>query len=1114
MIMPGGRWQCFLAIKVSLYLSTSGGAEYAHRIRMSTRRQFEPSLLRLRILRGRRAISWMLPWLLLLMFGFPSVVPLISAVRPPSQAETPGTPGVDHASLAASLQLWLRADRLALKDGAEVYRWPDQSIHRRDVSPTLGVFEGAGKPPSFVKSSHINGRPAVRFQKDCGLGSPGDLPVAINGDAAYTLIVVAQLKYQEGSSHDVIAGFGEFSNPTNVTPGRPGSGLLEIDRTPEGRHRLDHAGGFKRDALIGRPGSFASFYDQPLVLVLTKTPGSMRDTSTLHINGAVIDSIPASGSTALPDIRHRPDFSVILGHSHAVTGNLDGDIAEVLLYNVALSKEQRQAIERDLSRKYAISPEPEEEPPTPARLTEEQRNHWAFRNLAPLPAILPQPHSASPVSRIDQLLLQRLEERGLHFSAEADQSTLLRRAHLDLTGLPPSPEETTTYLASTAPDAYEKLIDDLLASPHFGERWGRHWLDLVGYVDVTGNDQNAEQIILGPSKWRYRDYVIRSFNEGKPWDRFLTEQLAGDELFDWRHSEAFTEEQRQLLIATGYLRTAIDDTHEVDLNKVPFRYQVVYDTVQIVGSSLFGLTLQCARCHDHKFDPIPQAEYFSLMALFTPALNPYAWLQPKDRELPDVSAKEQVAIQKQNAEVEQSLKPVVDQIHSLQLQATNSLLSSRLAALAPEIRSSVETAFRQAPDKRNEQQKQLLKEQEPKLKWKQADVLEILSADQRAELARLQSEEKQLNARKQKWDAIRGFFESGPPPRNYILQRGDHERRGHRVKPGFLSVLHPTDKSPLLVASGKADEQSTGRRLAFARWLTDPEGRPAALHARVIVNRFWQQLFGEGLVPTPESFGRSGLPPTHPELLEYLASRFIHSSWKVKPLLKELMLSRAYRQSSSTRPGSTSSLGESLAKDPGNRLLWQQRLRRLESEIIRDSILAVSGKLDPAQFGPAVPIINLPDGTAALPSDDKLPTPTSKWRRTLYLMGRRNFHLPILGSFDQPILNTACSRRLSSSVVLQPLTMLNDSFVLQQAQFLADRASRGSPSSENRIDLAFRLALTRSPTAEELRWIDRFLSDQETQLQNEKTLPEEAKRRAFVALCHMLMNTSEFLYLN
>jgi len=1019
----------------------------------------------------------------------------------------------NDASLRDHLQIWLRADVLPLQDGAQLFRWPDASGHHRDAAPTAGVYDGTGTPPLFVKASSIQGRPAVRFGQGNGLGTPGDRPVEIKGDAAYTLFVVANLKYQDGASRDVIVGFGEPLDPKNSD--RPGAGLLEIDRTSEGRHRLDHAGGFKRDALVGRPGSFASFYDQAHLITLVKRPGPMRETSAIFINGEPIDTVASSGVQAVPDIRPRADFSVVLGHAHAVMGSLNGDIAEVALYNAALSTDKRQAVERHLAERYGILAEGPADEPGPELVSARERDHWAFRK-----ALRPEvPKDGVSSGAIDRFLEVKLQESGLRFAPEADRATLLRRVTFDLIGLPTTPEELQAFINDTASDAYQKVVDRLLGSPHFGERWGRHWLDLVGYVDVTGNDQNAEQIILGPSKWRYRDYIIRAFNTDKPWDRCLTEQIAGDELKDWRRTSHYTDADRDLLIATGYLRTPIDDTHEVDLNKVPFRYQVVHDTVQVVGASLFGLTLQCARCHDHKFDPVPARDYYRFMSLFTPALNARAWLQPKDREVPDVSPAEQAEIKRFNTDLDRQLEPLVAEANSLRLAGTNRVLETRLAAIQEPVRTELRTAFTSPPEKRSEAQKKLLTEHADKITTE--DVRNSLNEAQRARLDSLDQETAALRSRKKKWGDIRAFFESGPPPRGHIFQRGDHERPGRRVEPGWLSVLCASDPGALLPKRNESQGDSSGRRLEFARWLTEPNGAPASLNARVLMNRFWQQLFGEGLVPTPENFGRNGQPPTHPALLEWLAREFIDSGWRIKHMIRLMVLSSAYRQagrlaevSEKLPPELNESVQTALTIDPENRLLWRQRLRRLESEIVRDAILAISGRLDRSQFGPAVPLISLPDGSAALAADDQLPTPTSRWRRSIYLMGRRNFHLPILGSFDQPILNTTCARRSHSSVVLQPLTMLNDAFVLEQARDFAARVRGEADNDPARIAVAFRLALGRRPALEEIEWSQQFLADQAINYRQANPTDGQGDASAWTAFCQMLFNTSEFLYLN
>jgi len=1029
------------------------------------------------------------------------------------------SPSVGGQNLAGSssppfrdrIQLWLRAENLSATNGQPLHLWPDISGNNRDAEPTGTRLGGAGTAPVYVSSSSINGRPAVRFSPSSGLGTPGNRPLPINGDAGFSIFIVVNLQYQEGQSRDVIVGFGEAFNPANSTGSRPAAALLEIDRTFDARHRLDHAGGFKRDALIGRPGSYGNFYELPQVISLIKKPGSMKETSSIRINGELIDETPASGTSESPDYRHRSDFDVILGHAHAAAGALLGDIAEVMIYDMALTEEGRRAVETDLMRHYGLGQEDTIEDPGPKSEADPRRRHWAFQ--VPVRPRVPAAEfsDVSKWTPIDAFLLEKLRARGLGFSPEATRAALFRRLSFDLTGLPPDPAASEAFVSSDDPLAYGRVVDQFLASPHFGERWGRHWLDLVGYVDVTGNDQNAEQIILGPSKWRYRDYVIRSLNQNRPWDKFLAEQIAGDELVEWRTAETFTDDHRDALIATGSLRTAIDDTHEVDLNKLSFRYQVIHDTVQILGSSLFGLTLQCARCHDHKFDPIPTRDYYRIMALLTPALNVRAWLQPKDRELPDVSAREQAEITAHNAGLDRKIKPLAELLTALRASCTNRIVELRLRELPEAAQIHLREALASPADKRSAVQKSLLAEHETRLKITQPDLDRALTAEENGMAKDASAQIEELEGQRRRWGTIRAFFESGPPPRDYTFRRGDYAARGSRIGPGFLSVLCDSDSQARLEAVPKVPG-SSGRRLAFARWVTHPRGAPAGLHARVWMNRCWQQLFGEGLVPTPDNFGVKGLPPVHPELLDWLAREFIDSGWNFKGMVRQMVTSVAYRQSS-RRPEDLGGTSSSLRADPDNALLWRQRMRRIEAESIRDALLAISGRLDSSMYGPAVPLINLPDGSAALPSADKLPTPTSQWRRSIYLMGRRNFHLPILGSFDQPVINTTCSRRMNSAVVLQPLTMLNDPFVREQASFFARRLSPIEGSAMDRIVSAFRHAYGRRPEADEIESAMKYWSEHVELLKTcGRSLPE-AEQQALADFCQLLFNSNELLYL-
>ncbi|HEV3005549.1 MAG TPA: DUF1549 and DUF1553 domain-containing protein, partial [Pirellulales bacterium] len=722
-----------------------------------------------------------------------------------------------------------------------------------------------------------------------------------------------------------------------------------------------------------------------------------------------------------------------------------------------------------------------------------------------------------------------LEDKDLSYSPTAEPATLVRRLYFDLTGLPPSPEETAQFLAHSAAAggeaAYERLVDGLLDSPHFGERWARHWLDVAGYADVFGSDNDAAIIKLVENRWLYRDYVVAAFNDDLPFDRFLTEQLAGDELVDWRSAERFTPDIRRLLAATGYLRTGIDDTGEKELNSALIRFRVLHLTLDVVGTGVLGLTVGCARCHSHKFDPIPQRDYYRLMALLTPAYNPQAWVTVSDRHLPDVSPAEQQEITEHNAQLEGRSEPLKQQLAAIDAAGRRKLFEQKLSTLPEPIRDDTRSAVETSPEERSEVQKYLAGKFEAALAVTPEEVTAALSEQDRATIAELNRQIGELAGQKRSWGQIFATYDVGPPSATYLLRRGDHEAPGVEVEPGFLTVL--CDDEGVLRAPSAAAGATSGRRLALARWLTDPNSRAGALVARVLVNRVWQHLFGEGIVATPENFGHAGAPPTHPELLDWLASEFMANGWKLKPLVRLLVMSDVYRQASSrdARGATAAGLaagGASAASDakfdpemidPGNRLLWRMRLRRLESEAVRDAILATSGKLDRTLGGPPVPLEIRPDGTVAI-DEARMQAPTSKWRRSMYVLARRNYHLSLLNDFDQPALATNCTRRSPSAVVLQSLTLMNDAFLFEQAGHFADRVASTLPSGtpEQQIDAAFRIALCRPAKPLETLWGVDLMRRQAERYRAVQLPAGEADHRALAELCHVLLATNEFLY--
>ncbi len=676
---------------------------------------------------------------------------------------------------------------------------------------------------------------------------------------------------------------------------------------------------------------------------------------------------------------------------------------------------------------------------------EADRQYWAFQK--PIKRRPPEVKNPGRIrTPVDAFVLAKLETKGLSLSPDADKTTLLRRTYLDLIGLPPTPEEAEAFLQDRRPEAYERLLDRLLASPHYGERWGRHWLDAAGYVDNRLFDGDLATIYPNEGIWRYRDYVVRSFNEDKPWDRFLIEQLAGDELADWRSADKLTPPLRELLVATGYLRLVEDHTSEPQYG-IEQRYEVVFQLMEMTSSSLLGLTMECSRCHDHKYDPISQRDYYRLMACFEPAYNVHNWRKPQERFLADVSPKEKTAIDAHNAQVDRQLGEL------------------------------------------------------KKAKEKPADLSKRVA---------------DLTASKRAYGKIQALWDVGPPPTSRLLRRGNARAPAAEVQPGFVEVLCPPGKTelptqvqtppgPPLPRGGTGG--SSGRRLALARWLTGPEH---PLTARVIVNRVWHHHFGRGIVATLGNFGRSGSSPTHRELLDWLAVDFMEHGWSLKRLHRQIMTSTVYRQSARPLPPGGEGRVQAERLDPQNHLLWRMNLRRLEAEIVRDAVLAVGGKLDPALGGPPILITNPPSGVSEVKPG---PTPTSPYRRSLYLFARRVYPLKILEVFDTPIMPVNCTQRMNSATVLQSLTFLNSFFVIEQAEHLSARVrARAGPDAGRQVDAAYRITLAREPTGREQEKCRAFLRDQKTNYVKNGWAPDRSGRAALTDLCHMLLCTNEFLY--
>ena len=744
---------------------------------------------------------------------------------------------------------------------------------------------------------------------------------------------------------------------------------------------------------------------------------------------------------------------------------------------------------------------------------ESDRQFWAFRKpiAGPVSSVKNRKRVRTP---IDAFLLARLEAEGLSFSPDASREALMRRAWLDLTGLPPSLEEIQAFLRDRGPRAYERLIDQLLDSPHYGERWGRHWLDAAGYTDEAGFASGVDTSPISTGMWRYRDWVIQAFNGDMPYDQFLVDQLAGDELVDWRSAEKYTPEIRDKLIATGYLRAVYDRTDPDIVNLIGERYDVLFHLMEKVSTGLMGLTMGCARCHSHKYDPISQKDYYRMLAVFASGYNPAHWLQPKNRFLPDVSRTDREEIERHNAEIDAPVARLKEQLETLHGPYREELLETKLEEIPENIRTVTREAVATPEEERDAVQKFLASKFEEQLTIDAEELIETLSAEDRITHDRLEKQISTLNGYRRSWARIQALWDPAPPPRIRLLQRGEVERPGPPVEPGFPEVLSPPGESTAVRPQDSKGETS-GHRLAFAQWLT---GDNHPLTARVFVNSVWQHHFGRGIVETPDNFGRQGKQPTHPALLDWLAVEFMRQGWSVKKLHRLIMTSTAYRQSSEWEaeqsPGAQT--------DPENRLLWRMNLRRLEAETLRDAILAASGKLDRQFGGPWVEGPLMADGLKEFgnffdpESLDRPAEPVGMWRRSVYLLARRYVPLAFLETFDAPIMQTNCNRRMNSVSPLQSLTLMNDDFVLGSARAFADRVSslsQGKPV-QNAIETAYLLALSRRPSEAELQVARSHLDRQEELYVNANASEEGAQRAALQSFCHLLFLTNEFLYNN
>jgi hypothetical protein len=729
-------------------------------------------------------------------------------------------------------------------------------------------------------------------------------------------------------------------------------------------------------------------------------------------------------------------------------------------------------------------------------ITAEDRAHWAFRK--PVRGRTPEVFGRDLVNNpIDGYVLARLEKAGLTLGLVADRVILLRRVTMDLTGLPPTPGEVDRFVRDRRPDAFARVVDRLLASPRYGEHWAQHWLDVVRYAESNGYELDAER----PHAWRYRDYVIRAFNADMPYDRFVREQVAGDELARGQGSR----QTAGLLIAAGFNRCG--PVHLVSGNTDPDvnRQEVLTEMTGAIGSAFLGLTMGCARCHNHKFDPISQADYYRLQAFFAPA-------QPAEVDI--APSKEREDYNRISKKLEAQLAPLRQEIHGLEAPYFRRLAEAKKARLEPGYREALAIEAK----KRTPQQKKLAEHAEILIKVSWDELLEALTPADKSRRAALRAKVRVLGQQlpmppAQAW-TVRD--EAKTPP-TFILRRGDPKSRGPEVHPAYPRVLQAADGACRIA-------EASLPRLALANWLTNTE---QPLTARVMVNRIWQRHFGRGLVATPHDFGIHGEAPTHPELLDWLACEFMAHGWSVKHVHRLLLLSRTYQQAGRRHDPAAS------RRDPGNRLLWHMPRRRLGGEGLRDSVLAVTGSLYARMGGPMVRVPLEPEVYDLIFTEGEpeglwpvTPDPREHGRRSIYLFAKRNVRLPLLEAFDQPDRVTSCPVRPVSTFAPQALVLLNGPFIQEQSKCFAQRLlAECGPDAGRQIERAYRLALCRPPQAAERTMVLRFLRDQAAFLRARvragrsgagiSKLPAGKGPAAAAALadfCLALLNCNEFIY--
>lgn len=721
------------------------------------------------------------------------------------------------------------------------------------------------------------------------------------------------------------------------------------------------------------------------------------------------------------------------------------------------------------------------------QFTEKERAWWAFQKVK-RPQVPLVSHASWARNPVDAFILRALEQKGIEPGPEADKITLLRRVSFDLIGLPPTPEEGEAFLKDKSADAWERVVERLLASPHYGERWGRHWLDVARYAESDGFRADEPR----PNIWRYRDYVVRSFNQDKGYDLFMREQIAGDELWP---------DDPQARIATAFSRHYSDEWNARDL--MQRRQEILQDVTDAVGSAFLGLTMGCAKCHDHKFDPILHRDYYRLQAFFAHTAN--------DDRIPALTPPEIAEERRKSREWEIATSGIRKEMSSLMEEARAEVTRDEFFKFPDLIKNAVakDSALRTPYEEQMAHRAKVISEPTDFM------AMTRLKGEKKKRYEALQASLKEFDQMYHREIPIgSGMRDLGPvAPPTHVLAVGNYARPMEEVQPGFLSILDPAPAKIVPPAGGN----STGRRAALANWLADPQN---PLTPRVMVNRLWHHHFGVGIVATPGDFGRMGQRSTHPELLDWLAAEFVQNGWSLKHMHRLMVTSSTYRQSSAYRE-------DASKPDPMNRLLWRFRPQRIEAEAIRDSALAVSGLLHPTVGGPSI-FPDLPAG---------MPPPAGGWktssgeaeknRRSLYIAVRRTAAYPMMSAFDMPESHESCARRTQTVTAPQALALLNSEQSLEWAQAFAGRVlDRAGGDLSAWVREVFRLAYSRTPDAWESDRVLTFFHQQRDlirkrqaegqpvaqPLSNRKDGVESADSAALVDLCLAVLNSNEFVY--